>query len=81
MSDVIAEKVRKAVSDVFGVPIDEVSVETTADEVDGWDSFHMINLLMVLESEFGIKLKATDAKKMGSVRSIMDVLEERGVAA
>jgi acyl carrier protein len=80
MSEQIVEKVRQAVSDVFGLPVEDVTEETSSDDVETWDSHNMINLLMVLESEFGVKLKASDAKDMLSVKLIVEVLRERGVS-
>lgn len=74
-------KVRKAVSDVLGVPFETITEETTSDHVENWNSFNTINLLMVLESEFGVSLSPQDAKDMVSVKLIVELLKERGATA
>ena len=77
MSELIS-KVKKAVSDVFGVPLEEVTEDTTSDMVPTWDSFNTINLLMVLESDFHVNLTPDDARDMLSVKLIIELLRERG---
>jgi acyl carrier protein len=38
----------------------EIKAETTADEVDGWDSLMHINIIVAAESEFGIKFSTAE---------------------
>ena len=44
-----------------------------------WDSVNHLNLVMALESEFGIRLSPEDALAMRSVRAVRALLNERGV--
>lgn len=67
------------VSRVFGVPVEKIDDESSPDTITGWDSVHHLNLLMALESEFGISLKPDDAMEMISVRLIRRILSEYGV--
>lgn len=78
MSEALREKVYRAVSDVFGVPIGDIHDGLGADDLAAWDSFNVINLLMVLESETGASLSAEDATGMVSVKHVLELLEERG---
>lgn len=78
MAEALEQKVYQVVSDVFGVPLAQVNDDLTSDQVPTWDSFNMINLLMVLESELGVSISPEDAKDMMSVRLIVEVLRERG---
>lgn len=38
----------------------EVLAETTADEVDGWDSLMHINIIVASEAEFGVKFSTAE---------------------
>jgi acyl carrier protein len=38
----------------------EIKADTTADEVDGWDSLMHINIIVAAESEFGIKFSTAE---------------------
>lgn len=59
MDDLRAE-LQTVFQDVFGD--DEIILhdETTADDVDGWDSLMHINLVITIEKHFGIKLATAE---------------------
>lgn len=38
----------------------EITSETTADEVDGWDSLMHINIIVAAEAEFGVKFSTAE---------------------
>ena len=38
----------------------KVSMDTTADEVDGWDSLAHINIIVAVEQEFGVKFATAE---------------------
>lgn len=68
-------------NDVFRSVFDDESIEltdeTTAQEVDGWDSVAHISLIFAVEEEFGIKLSAGDLKKLDSVGDLRSAVERR----
>jgi len=71
-------RTRKVVSDVLGVTLESVTLETTYRDVKQWDSLNVINMVMALEAEFAIALEIEDAARFTSVVAILDVLRERG---
>lgn len=38
----------------------EIRLDTTADEIDGWDSLAHINIVVAAEEEFGIKFATAE---------------------
>ena len=54
------EEVYERLNRVFRETLDDETIElhddTTADDVDGWDSFEHINLILAVETEFGFKI-------------------------
>lgn len=54
------EEVYERLNGVFREILDDDSIElhdeTVADDVDGWDSFEHINLIVGVEEEFGFKI-------------------------
>jgi acyl carrier protein len=67
------------VSRVFGVPLDQVTDDSSPDTIAGWDSLKHISLMLALEAEFGISLTPDDAMKMVSVDLIRGILTRYGV--
>ena len=59
-----------------------VSAETTANDVEKWDSLSHINLVYVLEKHFGIKFRNSEILKWKNVgqmaESIAEKLKEKG---
>lgn len=64
----------------MGIPASKVEPTLTHEDVESWDSMNQINLILALESEFGVKLSVDDAIRMNSVQAIMETLEKYGVA-
>lgn len=73
----VEDRVRQVVADVLGLPVDRIGLETSHQDVDGWDSLNVINMMMAIESEFAVELDADDAGRLVSVAAIVDVVRER----
>ncbi|HEX8694368.1 MAG TPA: acyl carrier protein [Longimicrobium sp.] len=67
------------VSRVFGVEPARVSDETSNADTPGWDSLAHINLVLALESTYGVSLSVEEALEATSVGAIKRVLARRGV--
>lgn len=79
MSASLETRVIQVVADVFGVPVEGVSMDTTKDDVDGWDSVNVIHLVMALESEFGVSVSVEETADLLSVALIHVLLKEKGL--
>lgn len=53
----------------------ELTNETTADDVDGWESITHMILIEEIEKEFNIKFKLMDLMNMDSVGDLLDTIE------
>jgi acyl carrier protein len=79
MPDTVTDRTRRIVAEVFGLPPQEVSIKTSHDDVENWDSLNILNLLMAVESEFGVSISPEEAAEFLSVESIVAVLRSKGV--
>jgi acyl carrier protein len=77
----VDDRARKVVADVLGIPLDQITLATSHESVSGWDSMNVINMMMAMESEFGVELAIDDAARFVSVAAILEVLRERGAHA
>ena len=61
---------------------DELSLtdETTAADVEGWDSVAHINLMFSIESEFGIQFAGNELAEFADIGALKHYLEERASA-
>jgi acyl carrier protein len=68
-------KLRKIFRDAFDQDIDLRS-GTTAQDVDGWDSFAHISLILAIEQEFGIRFATADVERMQSVGDLVTFTQQ-----
>jgi acyl carrier protein len=68
-------KLRKIFRDAFDQDIDLRS-GTTAQDVDGWDSFAHISLILAIEQEFGIRFGTADVERMHSVGDLVSFTQQ-----
>lgn len=76
------EQIYEALNEVFQDVFDDdsitVSPETTADDIEDWDSLEHINLVVAIEEKFGMKFKMAEVTGMKNVGEMVGILEERG---
>jgi acyl carrier protein len=70
----VLTKVRQAFKAAFDIDPQLVSMETTADDVPGWDSVGHLSLGANLEEVFEISLDVDDLMEMESVRKIVLII-------
>jgi len=71
----IYSRLTKIFRDVFDLDL-VLTPELEARDVDGWDSFAHIKLALAIESEFGVKFKASDLEQMLSVDDLVTFIEQ-----
>jgi acyl carrier protein len=73
----VYEKLNEIFQDVFDDEEITVNDETTAADIDGWDSLMHITLVGTVEDEFDIKFSVKDIAAMKNVGQMVDrILEE-----
>ncbi len=71
------EKIQSAFSEVFGVDSSIVTTETTINNLKEWDSLKHLQMIMKLESNFGVKFEMGEIAQMDSVQKIIEVLDSK----
>ena len=71
----IFEKLNEVFTDVFDEDI-VVTDETTAADVEDWDSLTHITLISEVEDAFGIKISMKDVLGMKNVGELADIIEK-----
>ena len=74
----VFERLNGVFQEVFDDDEITVSDETVADDVDGWDSFEHINLVVAIEEEFSFKIPMGKVVTMKNVGEMVDVILELG---
>jgi acyl carrier protein len=62
---------------VFGDEELTLQRETTADDVDGWDSLMHVNLVVAVENDFGIRFAVAEMASLANVGEWIDLIESK----
>ncbi len=73
----IIERLNEVFQDVFDDEDIVVDEETTADDIEDWDSIEHINLISAVESEFGIRFTMGEVSGMKNVGEMIHIIETR----
>jgi acyl carrier protein len=70
------ERLKKIIAEQLSVSEDEVTPDASFIEDLNADSLDLVELIMSLEEEFGVKISDEDAEKIRTVRDAMEYLNE-----
>lgn len=75
------EKVLEKINDVFKEIFDDETLEvdenTTANDVEGWDSLTHINIIASVEKEFNIDFSTKEVISMKNIGDMVDIILEK----
>lgn len=71
------QKILEIFREVFNNPELEVTEATTAADVDGWDSFNHLNLIMALEESYSVSFSTVEIGQMAHVGNLVQLLEKK----
>lgn len=72
------ERLNKVFQEVFDDESITVNDSTTSDDIEDWDSFEHINLVVAVEEEFSFKIPMGKVVTMKNVGEMVDIILEMG---
>ncbi len=74
MSDSLLRQLNEVFRDTF--EDDEINVQrdTTAEDIEGWDSLNHVTLMLRIEKAFGVKFTTAQVAKLKNVGELVDLL-------
>jgi len=73
----IYEKLNTIFKDVLDIEEVELINETTAEDVENWDSLSHINLIVAIEKNFNISFTTREAKSFSNVGEMVQLISEK----
>ena len=73
----IFDKLKELVVDQLGGEEDEVTMEASMQDDLGADSLDLVDLVMSVEEEFGVKVADEDLENIKTVGDIVNYIEDR----
>jgi len=72
----VQERIKKIMSIVFEVPIDQITETSSKDTIEHWDSLRHLNLIMALEEEFEITIPDEEVDNLINLKLIELIIND-----
>lgn len=73
----VFERVRAIAADVLQLPQERITLRSSVDNIETWDSLQHLNLILALEQEFGLQFEPEEMESMNSIEQLVELLETR----
>ncbi len=73
----ITDQILQIASDVFSVPLDRLTPNTSPDDIESWDSVQHIILIMAVEQQFALRFAPEEIDEATSLGRIAALVERR----
>jgi acyl carrier protein len=75
--DQILAEVAQIVRDVLELPALTVTDATTANDVESWDSFNQVNIVVGVEARFGVKFQTAEFETLRNVGMLVTLIQKK----
>lgn len=80
-SNLTRQEVLERLTEIFRTVLDQPSLvleeQHTARDVRGWDSLAHINIVLAVESSFGVRLRAAEVAKLQNISGLIEFIQSR----
>jgi acyl carrier protein len=73
----IYDKLNELFRELFADDAIVLNPETTADDIEGWDSFNHLSVIVAVETRFGVKMKTSEIEKLANVGALVSAIESK----
>ncbi|MGB8013340.1 MAG: acyl carrier protein [Terriglobales bacterium] len=70
------DQVRNVASDIFGIPADKITPESSPETIENWDSMQHLNLVLAIEEKFAVQLDPEDIEQMKTIGAVAALVEK-----
>jgi acyl carrier protein len=81
VNDDVLRRVQRIIADILSMPVEQVTLETSSEIVESWDSVLHLNLVLALEQQFGLEFLPEEIERLVSVKHIVMLVSDKLQAA
>ena len=74
MENKLAERIKKVMSAVFEIPVEQIQDKSSPDTIESWDSLKHMNMVVALEEEFEVEFTDDEILEMMNYALIKSIL-------
>lgn len=77
MTSPVFERVRGIAADVLKLPANQITAQSSPENIESWDSVQHLNLILALEQDFSVQFEPEEIEQMSSIDRILGVLQSK----
>jgi acyl carrier protein len=70
-------EIAQIIRDVLELPELVITDDTSAENVEEWDSFNQVNIVVAVEARFGIKFRSAEIESLRNVGSLVTLVADK----
>lgn len=74
-NDRILDQLIRVVADVLDLSPGRLGIDTQASDVEAWDSFGHVRIVLALEASFGIAMSMAEIERSDSIRGLLGIVD------
>ena len=74
-----SSEVVELIAEALSVDASEINENTTASDIEMWDSIGVVNLVAMLDEKFNIELRVEEMEQVTSVNQILELLRKNSI--
>jgi len=77
LTTTIFDQVRGIASDLFSIPADRITSQSSPETVEAWDSIQHLNFVLAVEEKFSIQLSPEEMEHMKNIGEAARLVEDK----
>jgi len=73
------QRLKSILSKILEIPEEEISDNTSSENVSTWDSYNALLMVSEVEGEFKAKFTMEEVMKVKNVKDIKELIKKRGI--
>jgi len=73
----IYERLTDLFRELFADDSIDLTPQTTANDIEGWDSFNHISVIVAVETRFGVKMTTAEIEGLANVAALVAAIESK----
>ena len=77
LTSTIFQQVQRIASDLFAVPTRIITLDSSPETIEKWDSLQHLNLVLALEERFGLQLSPEEIAQMHTIAQFTSLIKNK----
>jgi len=73
----VFDQIRTMASDLFGVPVERITSDSSPQTLEAWDSIQHLNLVLAVEEKFSLQLSPEEIERMTNIGETAKLIESK----